>query len=150
MSRVKNMNKALEPFKEPKLTLKQKKFLQVYFKTGNATKATLAAYDTDDPKTASTMGAENLVKLGDVVKRMMERKGLDLEKIIDTVNGAVDATKWNDFTGEREADHATRLKAVDVAERWLGLKQENKDTTIAVQFNNYADITKQQKEKYGA
>lgn len=27
---------------------------------------------------------------------------------------ALEANKWNDFTGEREADHAIRLKAVDL------------------------------------
>ena len=27
---------------------------------------------------------------------------------------ALDATKWNDFTGEREEDHTTRLKAVEL------------------------------------
>lgn len=118
------MTEEIIPIKEPKLTLKQRLFLKIYFATGNATKATLAAYDTDDPGVASTMGAQNLVKLQDVVRRMMERKGLDIEKLVETVNGATEATKWNDFTGEREPDHSTRLKAVDVAERWLGLKQD--------------------------
>ena len=119
------------------LTIKQNKFLKVYFETGNATKAALAAYDTDDPKVASVIGAENLVKLKDVVRHIMEKKGLDLGWMIDRVYGAGDATKWNDFTGEREPDHAIRLKAVEVAERWLGLKEEPK---LLQQFNVGGDM----------
>ena len=118
---------------EKDLTLKQKKFLKVYFETGNATKATLEAYDTDDPETASAMGSENLRKLRDVVRYQMDKQGLTVEKMVGTVVGANEATKWNDFTGEREPDHPTRLKAVEVAERWLGLKDDS--TKVYQQFN---------------
>ena len=33
---------------------------------------------------------------------------------------ALDATKFNDFTGDREADHSIRLKAVDMAYKLKG------------------------------
>mgnify|MGYP001559778143 CR=1 FL=1 len=118
---------------EKDLTLKQKKFLKVYFETGNATKAALEAYDTDDPNTASVIGAENLVKLRSVLRYQMDKRGLTLEKIVGKVDEATDATKWNDFSGEREPDHPTRLKAVEVAERWLGLKDDS--TKVYQQFN---------------
>lgn len=39
------------------------------------------------------------------------------EKLLKAPNEALEATKWNDFTGEREQDHTTRLKASE-----LGLK----------------------------
>lgn len=117
----------IEEVKTPKLTLKQQKWLKVYFETGNATKATLSAYDVDDPKIAATMGVENRIKLKDVVQRIMEKKGLDIQHLVGTVYNATEATKWNDFTGEREADHATRLKAVEVANKWLGIDKREED-----------------------
>lgn len=116
------------------LTLKQKKFLKVYWETGNATRAVLEAYNTKDPGIASTMGSENLVKLKDILRYQMDKKGLTVEKLVERVQEATDATKWNDFTGEKEPDHAIRLKAVEKAERWLGLQQDT--PTVAVQINN--------------
>ena len=41
-------------------------------------------------------------------------KHLPDEKLFTKHNEALDATKWNDFTGEREEDHAIRLKAVEL------------------------------------
>ena len=127
------------------LTLKEKTFIREYFKTGNATKAALVAYDTDDPNTASVIGARKLVKVRDIVQHMMMKKGLDVNWLITKVGEAGEATKWNDFTGEREEDHSIRLKAVDVAERWLGLKEEsgfkieNSDVKILVMPSSMLD-----------
>lgn len=130
-----------------KLTLKQKKFLKVYFETGNATKASLAAYDTDDPHMASNIGAENVAKLGDVVRYIMNKKGLDVEKMVDTVNGAMEANRIHG-TGDNFVeipDHPTRLKAVEVAERWIGIKPEEDGTKIQ---NNYFNIISQERDKF--
>ena len=44
------------------LTKKQRIFVNEYADTGNATKAALEAYDTDDPEVASVIGYENLTK----------------------------------------------------------------------------------------
>lgn len=153
------------------LTFKQKKFLKVYFETGNATKAALAAYETDDPHSASIIGSENLAKLGDVVRYIMNRKGLDVEKLVDTVNGAMEAnkvisaqaivkrenptsqadgelppadSKTNDFI--EVPDHPTRLKAVEIAERWLGFKNGD-DGGTKIQ-NNYFNLIKTEKTEF--
>ena len=48
-------------------------------------------------------------------------KFLPDNKLLKTHDEALQATKWNDFTGEREPDHTTRLKAVD-----MGYKVKNK------------------------
>lgn len=128
------------------LTLKQKKFLKVYFETGNATKAALEAYETDSYDSANAIGSENLAKLSDVVRYIMNKKGLDVGKLVDTVNEATEATKWNDFTGEREPDHGTRLKAVEIAERWLGMK--DKDLPSLTQTNNYIQVIQKEKSEF--
>ena len=38
---------------------------------------------------------------------------------------ALEATKWNDFTGEREQDHYIRLRAIDMAYKLKGRVGEN-------------------------
>jgi len=46
----------------PKLTKKQKDFAHEFISTGNGTQSALKAYDTDNPRVASVIAAENLVK----------------------------------------------------------------------------------------
>ena len=50
---------------------------------------------------------------------------------------ALDATKWNDFTGEREADHSIRLKAVDMAYKLKGrgVDSSTSNTQINISFD---------------
>lgn len=45
---------------KPKLTLKQKIFIEAYLEKKNATQAALKAYDTTDYNTAGNIGSENL------------------------------------------------------------------------------------------
>lgn len=111
---------------EPKLTLKQKKFLKLYFETGNGVKSAMQAYDTDDYSTAGAIASENLKKLKSPIKTYLESKGLDLHALTCVLGGGLKADKWNDFTGEREADHNTRHKFLTTAAKWLDIE---KDTT---------------------
>ncbi len=53
-------------------------------------------------------------------KQLMEEILPD-ERLLKAHADALEANKWNDFTGEREPDHTTRLKAVD-----LGYKVKHK------------------------
>ena len=58
-------------------------------------------------------------------------KHLPDDKLLTKHEEALEATKWNDFTGEREEDHMVRLKAVD-----LGYKLKRKlGPEILQQFN---------------
>lgn len=112
--------------KPRKLTIKQKKFLKEYFKTGNATKSAMAVYDVKDIHSARAIGGENLSKLREVTIALMEAKGLSLGKIIDKVNEATDANKI--ITSHTEPDyevpdHPTRLKAIEIVARWLRMEQ---------------------------
>jgi len=119
---------------DKKLTLKQAKFLDVYFETGNGTEAAMQAYDCKDRMSARNVANENLAKLGNIVRLMMEERGLTLPLLIDTVKGATEAKKLDDLSGEKVPDHLTRLKAVQVAGKWLGLEKE-RDYNTAVQVN---------------
>ena len=60
-------------------------------------------------------------------------KYLPDDKLLQKHEEALEAKKWNDFTGEREPDHMTRLKAVD-----LGYKLKRKiggDNQTNIQVN---------------
>ena len=46
------------------------------------------------------------------------------DKLLKVHDEALGATKWNDFTGEREPDHPTRLKAVDLGYKVKGRLNE--------------------------
>jgi len=52
------------------------------------------------------------------------------DKLLKKHDAALEAKKWNDFTGEREEDHAIRLRAVE-----LGYKLKNRlsDTSVTVE-----------------
>lgn len=62
------------------------------------------------PSTVSQKGKEIARNIQDVVVRKMEKKGLTLDKVVETHLEALDANdpKYN------EPDHKTRLKAVDM------------------------------------
>jgi hypothetical protein len=126
--------------KQPKLTMKQRKFLKLYFETGNGTQAALAAYDTDDPRAASVIAAENLAKLREPVRALMEAKGISVGRLIEILDEGLQANKVvsaqvlvkqdgsvlkKEDEGMIEVpDHFVRRLYVETAAKWLGLEKE--------------------------
>jgi hypothetical protein len=74
-----------------------------------------------DPTTAKN--PSNLTK-SKAWKQLLEEHLPD-GKLLKTHSEALDATKWNDFTGEREPDHQTRIKAVDLGYKLKGKLRDN-------------------------
>jgi len=108
-----------------KLTIKQSKFLSEYFKTGNGTKSAMKVYNCKNVYSAQALASETLSKLKDVVKVMMEAKGLSLGKLVDVVGDATKANKVISSHTEPDyavPDHQVRLKAVEIASKWLKLE----------------------------
>lgn len=70
-------------------------------------------------------------------KELMEEYLPD-DKLLKTHQEALTATKWNDFTGDREEDHQVRLKAVD-----LGYKLKGKTGATTMNQFNAGDMTLQ-------
>lgn len=60
------------------------------------------------------------------------------EDLLTAPKEALKATKWNDFTGEREADHTARLKAAD---QGFKLKGRLAETQVNQQFNVGGEMT---------
>ena len=66
-------------------------------------------------------------------------------KLFKTHEEALTATKWNDFTGDREADHNIRLKAVDMAYKLKGrdVQGNTSNTQINISFDGTGYIPPQ-------
>lgn len=109
------------------LTLKQQKFLAVYFQSGNSTQAAMEAYDCADRVTAASIGYENLRKLQIPVKSIMEIKGLSIGKLVDTILEGLKAING------AEPDYRTRLGYVQVAGKWLGLEAKDQANILVNQ-----------------
>ncbi len=130
--------------KEPQLTVKQKAFLKAYLdptsKTfGNGTLSAMGVYDTDDYQTAGAIAYENLKKLQNPVKALMESKGLSLDKLLIVLNNGLQAKKIHSSPTEPDkeiADHAVRHKFLETAGKWLGIEKENENNQITnIQIN---------------
>ena len=142
------------------LTLKQKRFLKEYFKTGNGTQSALKIYNTDDPRAASVIASENLTKLRNPVKQLMEARGLSLGKLLNVLDEGLEANKVisamvvsNNGKGMKQAnsmtrdfidvpDHATRHKFLETAGKWLGIQEAPTNLTqintgeMKIEFTN--------------
>jgi hypothetical protein len=60
------------------------------------------------------------------------------DKLLQKHTEALEATKWNDFTGEREEDHIVRLKAVDLGyklKHYIGDKDNKQGESVTLIFN---------------
>jgi hypothetical protein len=93
--------------KELNLTLKQRKWIKAYIKTGNATEAAkLAGYDANSNHAFEVIGSDNLRKLE--IRDLMEEMGLtDVALINIGVEGMTKANKQS-ITGEIFPDYGTR------------------------------------------
>jgi len=134
--------------KKPKLTLKQQKFLVEYFKTGNATRSALKVYDTDDYGVAGNIASENLKKLQNPIKALMESRGLSLGRLMDVLADGLKANRVISAITNKQAtggtadfidvpDHAVRHKYLETASKWLGVERPS-GTAVQVNVFNQA------------
>ena len=76
---------------EKELTLKQRKWLDIYLQTGNATEAAMQVYDCKDRPSAATIGWENLRKLD--YTAFMEAAGITDKLLQEKLLEGLDSTK---------------------------------------------------------
>jgi len=136
-----------------KMTIKQRRWLKEYFKTGNATQSALKVYDTDDYHGAGVIASENLKKLKPRLETLMEKHGISLGTLIVKLGEGLDAKKihgTSDNFVEIE-DFAIRHKYLETAGKWLGIEQEKEK--VSQQFNQFnfynippEELKKRQKE----
>lgn len=84
-----------------------------------------------DRKSANTLGSRLLKKVDRDI--LMEAYGLNEQDYFSQLKDGMKADKWNDFTGEREPDHKTRLPYHTKLGKLL--KLESDAPTLAIQNN---------------
>jgi phage terminase small subunit len=126
-----------------KLTPKQKKFVEGVAQGKSGLQAALTAYNTDKPDVAKVIASENLTKpnIRDALIPVFEKHDINLDSAIAPIGKGLKATKWNDFTGEREDDLPTQMKASDRALKLMGVNQEGNTY-------NFVQVINEQKDKY--
>lgn len=82
---------------------------------------------------AGVLGSRMLKKVR--VDAVLETYGIGIESYFNQIAEGHQATKWNDFTGEREADHKVRKDYNDKIGKLLGIEQEK-----GVSVNNEVKI----------
>jgi hypothetical protein len=99
------------------LSVKQRRFVAEYTRSGNGTQAALMAYDTDDPHTAHSIASENLRKpaIQDAVAELLDAEGLSDEKLL-----AIHAHYLGLCASTDPRLKALGLKALDMAYRLKG------------------------------
>lgn len=117
------------------LTLKQRKWMDTYLETGNATEAAMQSYNCKDRNSASQIGWENLRKLD--FAHFMEKAGItDTLLMKKTLEGLEAGKIQRDYeTGEihKVQDYAVRHKYLETALELKGRK--GKDANINIQVN---------------
>ncbi len=107
-------------------------FYLAWIKNGlKAGKAYKELHPDVDEHSADTLGSRLLKKVE--VSMVMQAYGLNHELYWQQLKDGVQATKFNDFTGEREADHRVRKDYHDKLGRLLGIETET--PSVLQQFN---------------
>lgn len=120
-----------------KLTPKQGAFLKAYLDPdsptfGNGTLSVMKIYDVKDYQSAQVIASENLSKLKNPVKTLMEARGIGMDKLLVVLNNGLQAKKIITSPTEQDkevADHGVRHKYLETAARWLGVESNNGEST---------------------
>jgi len=107
-------------------------FFLTWIKNGkNASKAYLELHPDVDPHSARVLGSRQLAKVS--IQSILEVYGVGLDEYVNQLREGHSATKWNDFTGDREPDHKTRESYNKRLGMLLGV--ERPDSQVNVQVN---------------
>jgi hypothetical protein len=100
---------------------------------------------------ADTLGSRELKKVD--ILMVLQAYGLNVQKYFQQLKDGIDATKWNDFTGEREPDHKVRKEYNDKIGKLLGVEKSDGPTSLTqinvtgkneIEFVNFKDVTEGQ------
>lgn len=106
-------------------------FFVTWLKNGrNATKTykELNPHVTD---LSAQVGGSRMLSSIDI-KVVASAYGLDTNKYFEVLRSAMDADKWNDFTGEREKDYKTIKPYHDKLGKLLGIEQDTPQAQVNI------------------
>lgn len=109
---------------KPKLSKKQKVFVDEYLATGNGRQSALKAYNTTDPNVAGAIASENLTKpnVSEYITSVLSHRDLKPELIIDSLMQEL-----------KHPDVAARLKAAELLGKHLKLFTDRVDHTLVLE-----------------
>ncbi len=108
-------------------------FFVSWIKNGrNATEAYLELNPDVERTSAQVLGSKQLAKID--VKAIMKCYDLGVEEYFGQLKDGLGATKWNDFTGDREPDHKTREGYHNKLGKLLGFERDGSNQ-VNVQVN---------------
>lgn len=113
------MKERKEKTKEKEQTIKQRKWLEIYLKTGNATRAAREVYDCKDESSAANIGYENVRKLD--VTEALERVGLTDKFLFRHLKKGFKSTK---LFGKSAIEHPDFMARHKYLETTLKLKKK--------------------------
>lgn len=142
----KNTLAPIEGKKPRKLSLKQRRWLDLYLETGNASEAAMVAYECKTRESAGQIGWENLKKLERPIQELMDlqgitdaylniklKEGMDATKNISAVVGTDANDRTMDFV--EVPDYAVRHKYVETAYKVKKKFDSQPGTVVNQQFN---------------
>jgi hypothetical protein len=110
-------------------------FYLAWLKNGqDATKAYAELHPNVTHGSAQVLGHRWLSRVKPQV--LMATYNLGYHRYFTQLAAGLDATKWNDFTGEREDDHAVRRPYHDKLGKILGIEQ---NANMLIQVNNQGE-----------
>jgi len=138
---------------EPKFTVKQLRFLKYYLATGNGSEAAMKAYSCKNRAVASVVSSQNLVKLKEPLKLLMESRGIDIGNLLEVLENGLKAKKIvgtkDDFV--EVDDHQTRHKYLETAARWLGIEAKSiEKATLNTNTFNFFSTPKDVREDFNS
>jgi hypothetical protein len=90
----------------------------------NATKAYMELHPKVNKQSAAVLGSRMLSKVN--ITAIADAYGLNEQAYFKQLKEGMNAVKWNDFTGEREADHKTRKPYHDKLGKILDIETDVK------------------------
>lgn len=124
------------------LNPRQLRFLELYIKTGNATKSYQEVYNLKNEASAAVLASRLLKKTGDVTRGLYEQAGLGMDTIIQVLKDAIKAEK-NMVIHKKDGskivtagpDHLLRLKTIELIYKFSGWEADMKKSKVENQVN---------------
>jgi len=100
------------------MTLRQRKLAREYLRTGSKTRAAIAAGYS--PRTAYSMGGQQLRKIEPELNRLMDRAGLSEKALLEPIRNGLKARAIFQGVESDAPDHSNRLKSSELAWKLRG------------------------------
>lgn len=112
-----------------RLTIKQKRFVNEYIKTGNATESAARAYNVKKRITAKAVGGENLTKpnIQGAIEAKFKKEDLTVEWVLQGLK----------YHAEQTEARSTSIKAYELIGKYLSMFTEKTEQKIELEGKRF-------------